>query len=93
MIPVVVLSLILHIVGDPLKPQHSFSGFEKNTKKLFFKFSFNRNIKFFNTCTIVSTYVCCYHFSWTEEKLRVSYERFLLEREYTCFLSLTPDPQ
>ena len=43
----------------------------------------------FNTCTIVSTYVCCYDFSWRK---RVSYERFLLEHGDTCFLSLTPDP-
>ena len=95
----------LHIVGDRLKPRKSqfFRFWEKRKEKrrkerkkerkktvLKIQFLLNRNIRFFsNTCIIVSTYVCVYDFSWRK---RVSYERFLLDHEDTCFLSITPDP-
>ena len=75
-----------HIVVDRLKPRNSFfSGFEncfKNSVSI-------ETYEVVNTCTIISTYVCCYDFAWRK---RVSYERFLLEHEDMCFLSLTPDP-
>ena len=77
--------VVTFIVGDRLKPRNSVFPVLRKTKQ-------TKNvlkIKFFNTRAIVSTYVCCYDFTWRK---RISYERFLLEHEVTCFLSLTPDP-
>ena len=80
----------IYIVSDRLKPHNSvFPVLRKNTKKCFKNSVLIETYQVFNTCTIVSTYVCCYDFSWRK---RVSYERFLLEHEDMCFLSLTPDP-
>ena len=77
------------IVGDRLKPRNSVSPVLRKTKKCFKNSVLIETCQVFNTCTIESTYVCCYDFSWRK---RISYERFLLEHEDTCFLSLTPDP-
>ena len=81
----------LYIVGDRLKPRNGsvFPVLRKTLKKCFKNSVLIETYQIFNACTVVSTYVCCYDFSWRK---RVSYERFLLEHEDTCFLSLTPDP-
>ena len=85
-----VSKLFSHIVGDRLKPRNSvFPVLRKTTKNCFKNSVLIETYKVFNTCTIVSTCVCCYDFSWRKG---VSYEHFLLKHEDTCFLSLTPDP-
>ncbi len=83
------LYIYIYIVGDRLKPRNSVFPVLRKTKNCFKNSVLIETYQVFNTCTIVSTYVCCYDFSWRK---RVSYERFLLEHEDTCFLSLTPDP-
>ena len=81
--------IYIYIVGDRLKPRNSVFPVLRKTKNCFKKSVWIETYPVFNTCTIVSTCICCYDFSWRK---RVSYEFFLLKHEDTCFLSLTPDP-
>ena len=59
------MRVCVHIVGDRLKPHNSVFPVLRKPQFLFFLNSvLIETYQIFNTCTIVSTYVCCYDFSW-----------------------------